>query len=154
MNEILTTINGDLPMKAVIFTGVLLWAGGVGNALAVCTGTTLSTNAINTAFKGNTVCVSDGAGGWSAQEYHQLGGALIDYKLGAGHAVDPTTQIGTWATISGTPGKINYSYTGDPTVYSNTVVRSGTTLANFTYCFDNGTTTIPAATVKTGQVGC
>ena len=65
--------------------------------------------AMTTLLEGNTVCVG-AQPTMEAQEFHQAGGALIDYKRGPGHPVDPTKQVGTW-TVN--PGRPNATVTHD-----------------------------------------
>jgi hypothetical protein len=107
-----------------------------------------TTPALTALLVGNTVCVASGSG-WEAQEFHQSGGALIDWKQGSPHPVDPTKQVGNW-TITGTgaDARINYDYGG--TVYSNTVWDNGD--GTYSFCNQLGNETI--GTIKTGQVAC
>lgn len=48
---------------------------------------------------GNTMCAARGGDRW--QEYHQAGGALIDFKQGQGNPVDPTARVGSWSSNDG-----------------------------------------------------
>ena len=101
---------------------------------------------LSSLLTGNTVCVGS-AGNWEAQEYHQSGGNLIDYKRGPSDPVDATASVGTWSISgSGTSTKVTYFY-GSST-YSNTVWDH----ANGTYSFCNPAETV--ATIKTGQGAC
>ena len=60
--------------------------------------------AMTALLEGNTVCVPAGnQPTMDAQELHQAGGALIDYKRGPGHPIDPTKQVGSW-TVTGERG--------------------------------------------------
>lgn len=58
--------------------------------------------AMTALLQGNTVCVpKDPQATMDAQELHQRGGALVDYKRGPGHPTDPTKQVGTWTVTDG-----------------------------------------------------
>ena len=78
-------------------------------SLAQCTGTPLTQLQLNTLLSGNTVCgrpvipgyPGDASDRW--QEQHLGGSVLVDYKMGAGHAVDPSKPVGDW-TVSSTDG--------------------------------------------------
>jgi hypothetical protein len=71
------------------------------NTMRVLNGTPAAPNTGGTLrqfFDNATVCVARGAERW--QEFHQVGGDLIDFKRGPNHPVDPTKKVGTW-TVSG-----------------------------------------------------
>lgn len=51
---------------------------------------------VTLALTGNTMCAVRGSDRW--QELHRADFALIDYKRGPGHPVDPTEQVGTWTS--------------------------------------------------------
>lgn len=107
---------------------------------------------------GRTVCASLGGDRW--QERHVAGGALIDYKRGPGHAVDPTTQVGTWAT-SGAVGNtiVTYSYTGGSS-YAFTVCTGVSnpaptaTVSPVAFCGPSNITNATLTAVSTSDVGC
>jgi len=127
-----------------VMVGVLLLGGlGLaGQAAAVCSGSALDQTQLSTAFSGNTVCAQRAGDRW--QEYHQVGGALIDSKMGPGHAVDPSKQVGTWsATSSG----LAYNY-GSGGNYTYQVFDNN----NGTYSFCNGAEMV--VTVRSGQGAC
>ena len=127
-----------------VMVGVLLLGGlGLaGQAAAVCSGTALDAAQLSAAFSGNTVCAQRAGDRW--QEYHQVGGALIDWKMGPGHAVDPSKQVGTWsATSSG----LAYNY-GSGGNYTYQVFDNN----NGTYSFCNGAEML--VTVRSGQGAC
>ncbi len=63
---------------------------------------------LDSLLSGNTVCVGNPPT-WNWQEEHHPGGALVDYKRGPGHPVDPTKQVGSWQ-ISG--DNVVYTYNG------------------------------------------
>lgn len=144
------------------FSGLCLsLVAGVANSAAVCpgTGASLSRTALATLLVGNTVCVSNGSGGWLAQEQHLgtgLSGVLQDYKRGPGHATDPTTTIpalGSW-TISGpavgqaVPSSVTYNYAGGSSFNYRVWVRG----ANHDFC-PVGAGTATEATMKSGTAG-
>jgi len=72
------------------------------------------------------VCASLGSDKW--QEWHNgnNGGSLVDYKLGPGDPVDPSSVVGTYAYSGAT---VKYTY--GATTYTYQVCKSG---ANFTFC--------------------
>jgi hypothetical protein len=113
------------PMRALPLTVLLLAVAGAATAqqIACPTGTTRQTGgtpANPTAVGGNftsfitgaTICAARGTDRW--QEFHAAGGgasggALIDFKRGAGHPVDPTRQVGTW-TANDTDSTVTHIY--------------------------------------------
>ncbi|MBP6726165.1 MAG: hypothetical protein KA132_02970 [Thauera sp.] len=128
-----------------VMTGVLL-LGGVGlagQAAAVCSGTALDAAQLSAAFSGNTVCAQRAGDRW--QEYHQVGGALIDWKMGPGHGVDPSKHVGTW---SATNTGMAYDY-GSGGRYTYQVFDNSN--ANYSFCKDGAEM---AVTVRSGQGAC
>ena len=113
-----------------------------------------SLNGLSVLLQGKTVCAALAADRW--QEYHATGLALIDYKRGPGHPVDPTEQVGTWSIITTGPAsnpreEVRHSYTGG-TSYQYRVCQIGAT-----YTFQQvspGSTTITGATILSGSVAC
>ena len=76
--------------------------------------------AMTTLLEGNTVCVG-AQPTMEAQEFHQAGGALIDYKRGPGNPVDPSKQVGTWTVNPGRPNAfVTHNY-GGGAVYTYSV---------------------------------
>ena len=129
-----------------VMTGVLL-LGGVGlagQAAAACSGTALDVTQLSAKFSGNTVCAQRAGDRW--QEYHQGTGSgdLIDWKMGPGHAVDPSKQVGTW---SATNTGMAYDY-GSGGQYTYQVFDNN----DGTYSFCNGAEM--AVTVRSGQGAC
>lgn len=136
-------------MKHLSLLAGLIALGGLaapGHAVAACTGNAMNQNQLNNTFPGNTVCAERGADRW--QEFHQVGGALIDYKKGPSDPVDPTKQVGNWS-VSGTGNnaRMVYNY-GSGGTYSYQVFSNGGT-----YSFCNGNE-VHNATVRSGQVSC
>ena len=127
-----------------VMVGVLLLGGlGLaGQAAAVCSGSALDQTQLSTAFSGKTVCAQRAGDRW--QEYHQVGGALIDWKMGPGHAVDPSKQVGTWSAMS---SGLAYNY-GSGGNYTYQVFDNN----NGTYSFCNGAEML--VTVRSGQGAC
>ena len=99
------TFQKENPMKKFVLVAVMAGSLVSGQAMAACTTSTrLAGPAISTLLAGNTVCVPTVTiATMTWQELHQgtSGGALIDYKRGPGHPVDPSETVGTW-TVSGT----------------------------------------------------
>lgn len=98
-------------MKCLLVPAALCLASLSTGASAACTPATQvqGAAALRTVLQGNTVCATRGADSW--QEYHQAGGALIDYKKGPDDRVDPTKQVGTWqVTGNGNGTQVRYDY--------------------------------------------
>lgn len=95
-------------MKKYVLVAAMAGSLVSGEAIAACTGgTRLDAAAISALLGGKTVCVpmvTIATMTW--QELHvgnttSTTGALIDYKRGPGHPVDPSETVGTW-TVNGT----------------------------------------------------
>jgi hypothetical protein len=142
-------------MKILALLAAVAATGLSGGAFAACTppvtGTALKAIEITAALNGNTACVGTSPQ-FEAQEQHRSVDELWDYKLGAGHAVDPTKKIGTWkilpSSTADTTGTINYTYDGSSTPYTYTVYNIGPS----TYCFV-GTSNVEVK-VKSGIGSC
>ena len=87
-------------------------------SLAACAAPSVrvaTATAMTTLLQGNTVCVPVVTQPtMEAQELHQAGGALVDYKRGPAHPVDPSMQVGSW-TVTGTGGRsafVTHNYGG------------------------------------------
>ncbi|MFU2485909.1 hypothetical protein [Thauera sp. WH-1] len=121
---------------------------GAGQAHAACPSNgQMNQTQLNSTFPGNTVCAVRGSDRW--QEFHQAGGALIDWKMGPGHAVDPTKQVGSWSVNgTGASARMVYNY-GSGGTYSYRVVDNG----GGAYSFCNGDE-VHNATVRLGQQSC
>jgi len=104
--------------------------------------------ALTNLLTGNTVCAAAGAG-WRHQEFHQVGGNLIDWKKGASHPVDPTKSVGSWS-ITGTGAATRVNYTYGSTTYINTVWDHGG--GSYSFCNTLGTEVL--STIKLGQGAC
>jgi hypothetical protein len=87
-------------------------------------------------LEGNTACVPPVTQPtMEAQELHLAGGALIDYKKGSGHPVDPSTQVGTWA-VTGADGRgvfVTYDY-GNGQVYNYAVWNNNDNPRTYSLC--------------------
>jgi hypothetical protein len=101
-------------MKQLIGAIAILLFCASGEALAqrCATATQVTGTALSTLITGNTVCAVRGSERW--QEQHLVGGDLWDYKLGPGHAIDPSKKVGTWS-VDTTASTVTYLYTGGPT---------------------------------------
>lgn len=98
-------------MKFLFVPVILSLAVMPAMAEAACTSTSQITDAsaLRTLLAGKTLCATRGTDRW--QEFHQAGGALIDYKKGQTDPVDPTKQVGTWTvTGNGSGTQVRYSY--------------------------------------------
>ena len=79
---------------------------------------------VQAALTGNMMClgtVSDPNNRW--QEFHRSDGALIDFKLGAGHPIDPTQQVGTWS-FNNAASTVTHNY-GAGGVFTWLMCRAG-----------------------------
>lgn len=134
-------------MKKSISTAVVLLAGLPSLAMANCTPSTRVTGAALTALiTGNTVCAQRGSEVW--QEQHRAGGQLWDYKMGPGHPIDPSKQVGTWNIAR---NLVTYCYTGGK-CYSYSV--HGPAGGPYSFCFPNGTEVVSGAKFKPGNASC
>lgn len=107
-------------------------------------------NNFNNFISGATICATRGSDRW--QEFHQSGGALIDWKLGANHPIDPTKQVGTWSASNGADATVTHTY--GSTSYVWAVCRVGTA-APYTYTLVSTTGgTITGATIVSGPSAC
>ncbi len=122
-------------------------------------GTTQELDAIAWA-KGKTLCAVRGALRW--QEFHVdsptvAGRRLIDFKLGPGHSIDPTKDVGTWDARGG-----NIGPSGGPILFH---LYSGGQSYAWLICREAGGSSwtlrstgtdgdITGATLLTGQVSC
>jgi len=138
---------------SMLASGLLL-VGVTEGANAACGDSQIMNAALTSLLSGNTVCVSNGSGGWENQEEHVSGGALVDYKKGPGDNVDPTKQVGTWS-VSGTDAStvVNYNYThgGNSGPFSFTVHSADN--VHLSFC-DASNNEIVAATLKVGAGAC
>ena len=109
-------------------------------------------NALRTLLTNKTVCAVRPPGErW--QEFHSgSSGPLIDYKLGPGHPVDPTKQVGTWSASNGVNADVTYNY-GPGATYTFIVCAVPTVAAATSYTFI-GPSTVTGATLRSGQVSC
>lgn len=146
--------------KLLASAAVILSAMWAGEAMAQCTTAPLGQNEIRKLVGGNTVCGRPGSGypggvsspdRWQEEHFGANNGALWDYKLGNGDAVDPRKQVGTWDAVGGNPQRIQHSYTGGPT-YLWTVHNNGT---HYSFCTAQNGAEHVRARVKAGtNVGC
>lgn len=157
-------------MKRISFLSVFLFSGFFLNvAEAACpTQSNLRIGNISGFLEGYTVCIGS-PGNWQGQEYHQSGGALIDYKHGPKRAKLPgetgvgpwndwTDQVGNWSvTGSGANATVSYDYNRDGAAeYSYQIYgssRTGSTI-NGPYKFCNNQITVDIQSKKLGQVSC
>ena len=103
------------PIILAAFAGMTL-AGLPALSLAACAAPSVrvaTAAAMTTLLQGNTVCVPvNTQPTMEAQELHQAGGALIDYKRGPAHPVDPSKQVGTWTVTGGRGAFVTHNYGG------------------------------------------
>jgi hypothetical protein len=97
---------------------------------------------------GATICAARGGDRW--QEFHQAGGALIDWKRGSTDKVDPTKQVGTWASSNGANATVRHTYTPSGTFeWAICIASPGTyTLVS------SAAGTVTGATIFAGQGAC
>ena len=103
------------PIILAAFAGMTL-ASLPALSLAACAAPSVrvaTAAAMTTLLQGNTVCVPvNTQPTMEAQELHQAGGALIDYKRGPAHPVDPSKQVGTWTVTGGRGAFVTHNYGG------------------------------------------
>lgn len=143
-------------MKIFVLASTIAFVVFSGDAMAACSNGAGVNQVGNLAslLTGNTVCVTNGTGGWTWQEFHSTGsgGALTDWKLGS-NTMDPTETVGTWSVSgSGSNHIVTHTYNGGGT-YPYTVFKNGTgTTATYSFC--GGTPPEIGATIKIGQGSC
>lgn len=142
-------------MKLKVTLALLSAAGFLGQAVAqsACPSGSTRVNNVQSLASGKTLCAARGGDRW--QEFHNGGpssGALIDYKLGSGHAVDPTTTVGTWSAQNGANSLLTHSYTGGSN-HPWLVCQVGASSV-YTLVSTGAAGTITGATFLGGQVAC
>ncbi len=125
--------------------------GMAGQAVAACAvpvgppGPITAVNTVatlNALLTGNTVCSPPTATqpNFLWQELHQAGGALVDYKRGPGHAVDPTQTVGSWVAtgfgVNGIRATVTHTYLGAGGTYNYSVFNNGN--GTHSFCGANG----------------
>ena len=117
-------------------------------AAQTCPSNTSRVQNVGSLVGNNTMCAVRGTDRW--QEFHQSGGALIDWKLGSNLAsVDPTKQVGTWTSSNGSSSTVTHTYTGGP---SYTWAICQVTDNNYTLVSANDS--VSGVSIRTGQVAC
>lgn len=142
-------------MQLKVTLALLSLAGFLGQAVAqsACPSGSSRVSNVQSLVSGKTLCAARGSDRW--QEFHNggpSGGALIDYKLGASHAVDPTTTVGAWTAQNGANSLLTHSYTGGSS-YPWMVCQVGTSSV-YTLVSTGAAGTITGATFLGGQVAC
>lgn len=106
-------------MKPIILAAVasIALAGLPAVAIAACSAPSSVRVAtaveLTTLLQGNTVCLpAVTRPTMEAQELHQAGGALVDFKRGPSDKVEPSKQVGTWKIIGGRGTSVSYDYGG------------------------------------------
>lgn len=124
-------------MKKVMFAGLVLAFGAAGVSADCSTGTAVAASVL----AGKSIDASGGGENW--KESHCGSGTSGElWKVGAGTAVDPAAEIGTWS-VSGNDVTYDYGTGGN---YTWTLHQSGTT-----YFFCNGTSEVASGTL--GSLG-
>ena len=143
-------------MKSLILAAaagvVLAGLPAVSNAACTAPSVRVNTKALmSTLLTGNTVCVPAATQPtMEAQELHQAGGVLIDFKRGPTHPTDPTSPVGKWS-VTGVDGRgvfVTYDYGGGK-IYTYAVWRN--TDGTHSYCSANPEF---KARIKTGGGAC
>jgi len=106
-------------MKPIILAAVagMALAGLPAVSMAGCSAASsvrvASAAELTTLLEGNTVCLpAVTRPTMDAQELHQAGGALVDYKRGPTDKVDQSKQVGTWKVVGGRGTFVSYNYGG------------------------------------------
>lgn len=132
-------------MKSLSIAAGLVALAGLsmsGLAVAACQGQATAA----TVLSGRTLCVTK-SNGDRFQEFHQAGGALIDWKKGSSDPVDPTKQVGRWRADG---NDVVYNY-GPGLEYRYTVYRRGN---SNNFCLQGNGEEITPSSVLTGQGAC
>lgn len=144
-------------MRIRVLFGVLLVIGYAQGATAACGdgGTRINNNDVAGLLRGKTICHGP-VGNRNWQEYHNPNGTLTDYKLGPGHPVDPSEDVGSWGTENrGTSQNRDvvaiYDY-GSGGKYSYRIYNQGGTY-DFCAAQPDGTD-VTGATLVGGNGGC
>ncbi len=119
------------------------------NATAVdCTTSPALTNAVSS-LQGMLVTAASATNSDTWHEQHQGsgGGTLCEEALGSGHAVDPSTVVGSWG--AGTVASdIGYTYSGGSSFNFTYHADSATPAAPFNVAICNGATLVATGTVS------
>ena len=144
-------------MKNFVLVAAMAGSLVSGQAIAACDNASrLAAAAIRTLLGNNTVCVpASPSPNMTWQELHvgTNSGALIDFKRGPTHAVDPSETVGTWI-VNGTGAgnsAVRHTYLGGGGTYDYTV--HGTGVVGTIHSFCGGPTEI-VAMVKLGGGAC
>ena len=130
--------------KTIVLAALTLALGGTAQSqTCICnggSGTQLNTvAAVQAVLANKMVCAAVGADQW--QEWHNGGanGPVMDYKMGPGHPVDPSSAVGTYRvvdlaanpTISRTQRGVGaaVAYTYGANTYTYGVCQTGATYA-------------------------
>ena len=135
-------------MRNSLLLGVMLFLGFLGSAFAACVDGGTPVTDVAVLLNGKTVCHGP-VGNRNWQEFHTSGGgALIDYKRGPGHAVDPSETVGNW---SASGGEVSYDY-GNGQVFKYIIYdRSG----SYDFCPVAGQgAEVSGAILVSGSNGC
>lgn len=131
-------------IKIAAILAVLVSGGALAQSCPCTNANRVTGAALDTLVSGKTVCASFGGERW--QEFHQGTGSLIDYKLGPGHAVDPSTSVGSWSRSGNT---LVYNY-GSGGLFSYEVCTA-TPGGPYAFC---GVRSIVNVTILNGQSAC
>lgn len=121
------------------------------NAQVTCPAGTTRVQQVSQLVRGNTMCAARNGDSW--QEFHSgsgNNGALIDYKLGPNHPIDPTKQVGTWNAQNGANSSLTHTYGN--TSYGWVVCDAGG--GRYTLVSTGAAGTITDVTIKQNQVPC
>ena len=127
-------------MKKFVLVAAIAGSLVSGQAIAACNDPRLDAAAISALLGGNTVCVPTvtiPTMTWQELHVGTPGGALIDYKRGPSHAVDPTKTVGTWSVTANPNDKkasVVHTYSGGGGSYTYTVHGTGAVGTNHSFC--------------------
>lgn len=117
-------------MKPIILAAVagMTLAALPAASMAACVAPSVrvdTTGAMTALLQGNTVCLpAVTQPTMEAQELHQPGGVLVDYKRGPTDKADPSTQVGSWTVTGGRGVFVTHDY-GGGTQYTYSVWANG-----------------------------
>ena len=136
-------------MKLNFLTGVMALTCLSLDVSAQCAPNT-RINQLQNLLPDKTVCATRGGDRW--QEQHKAGGELWDYKMGPGHPVDPSKQLGTWVVGGSANRQVTYTYTafGDPESYTFEVHQPNSNVNSYNFCGIGIAENIIGATIQDG----
>ena len=149
-------------MKTAMWVGLIATLGLAGQATAQttarcpCDTSKIQRTDVAALVRGNTACAVRGSERW--QEFHQVGGDVIDYKLGPNSTTDRSEKVGTW--VAGVASRTNllptvtYNYGAGGTYAYAVCAANAAATGPFLFCNVSTQERFDPVTLKAGQVPC